>query len=160
MQHLLAASLALAGLLVAPVAALAQPQTIMAAGTAIQPAIGQADGTYLYSTSNQPDQVGSEYVVFERRGGTQVSGALYLPSSEFACFSGSLQGQSMNLAVIGVGDTQPHPFNVNLNQYQRLQQVSANDRRILGMCAQVNEQYARMQGAPIQAASNPVSLQK
>ena len=46
------------------------------------------DGTYLYGQSNQPQQLGKEYIVFQARQG-KVIGALYLPNSEESWFYGT-----------------------------------------------------------------------
>lgn len=121
------------------------------------------DGIYLYGQSAQPEQIGTEYLVFESRQG-KVIGAVYLPSSEFSCFYGSLDTKQMNLTVvnpydqtalahsiareqpspiaaaggqINLGNTYDsltYPHSVKLEGYQQLPEASANDQQILGIC--------------------------
>lgn len=109
------------------------------------------DGTYLYGQSPTPDTIGSEYLVFEVRNGT-VAGAFYLPSSEFACFSGTLDARSMNLSVIDPYENEAYPYAIALEPqspvaeglaspvemglagYHRLEAPSENDLRMLNVC--------------------------
>lgn len=128
-----------------------------------KPANQLSDGVYLYGESSQPEQIGKEYMVFEVRRG-RVIGAVYMPSSEFNCFYGTLQSQKLDLIVanpfaetadssppenrrntefaavgnfpsIGNGDDPvSFPYSVSLQNYQRVSRVSENDQRILGTC--------------------------
>lgn len=124
----------------------------------------EKDGTYLYSQSPKPEQVGQEYIVFEVRG-SKVIGALYLPHSEFSCFSGTLQSGSLALMVANGPDSAPsedsiaaqnsqqvataseqpqiegysqtaYPYSVALQDYHQLASVSGNDQQILRTCKQ------------------------
>lgn len=122
-----------------------------------------ADGTYLYGQSSQAGQVGKEYLVFEARQG-KVVGAMYMPSSEFACFHGTLNSKQMNLTVVNpydetalshtiarqqpsqiaaVGnqlnynntlDSVTYPYSVGLEGYQPIAQVGDKDKQILNTC--------------------------
>jgi hypothetical protein len=122
-----------------------------------------ADGTYLYGQTSQPGEIGKEYLVFEARRG-KVVGAMYMPSSEFACFYGTLNAKQMNLMVANpyeqtafshtiareqrsqvaaaggqinlenTYDSLSYPHSVGLEGYQPINQVSDNDRQILNTC--------------------------
>ncbi len=121
------------------------------------------DGTYLYGQSNQPQQLGKEYIVFEARQG-KVIGAMYLPSSEYSCFYGTLDAKQLNLTVANPYDqtafahtiarTQTsqvaaagnrinlqndydslkYPHAVALEGYQAISQVSDSDKQLLNTC--------------------------
>lgn len=121
------------------------------------------DGTYLYGQSNQPQQLGKEYIVFEARQG-KVIGAMYLPSSEYSCFYGTLDAKQMNLTVANsydqtafahtiarsqtqevaaVGehlniqnnsDALKYDHAVGLEGYQPISQVSDSDKQLLNTC--------------------------
>jgi hypothetical protein len=122
-----------------------------------------ADGTYLYGQASQPGQFGQEYIVFEARQG-KVVGAMYMPSSEYACFYGTLNSKQMNLTVVNpynqtafshtiareqssqiaaaggqinldnTYDSLTYPHSVGLEGYQPINQVSDNDKQILSNC--------------------------
>ncbi|MGB5963808.1 MAG: hypothetical protein WBG73_24450 [Coleofasciculaceae cyanobacterium] len=121
------------------------------------------DGIYLYGQSNQPQQIGKEYIVFEARQG-KVIGAMYLPSSEYSCFYGTLDAKQMNLTVANsydqtafahtiarsqtqevaaVGehlniqnnyDALKYDHAVALEGYQPISQVSDSDQQLLNTC--------------------------
>jgi len=57
-----------------------------------------ASGAYLFGESSEPGQLGKEYMVFEVSDGRMVGG-FYSPSSDFSCFTGSIENNVMNLAV-------------------------------------------------------------
>lgn len=114
------------------------------------------DGVYLYGQSPKSNQLGQGYIIFEKKQGT-VKGALYMPSSEFSCFQGTLD-KSGELAMTvksspdaggltevatsnrlpKVNDDEPitYAYSVALQDYHQLGSISANDRRILQMCNQ------------------------
>ena len=122
-----------------------------------------ADGTYLYGQSAQAGELGKEYIVFEARQG-KIVGAMYMPSSEYACFYGTLNSKQMNLTVVNpynqtsfshtiarnqptqiaaVGgqinlnntyDSMTYPHSVGLEGYLPISQVSDNDKQILSNC--------------------------
>lgn len=122
------------------------------------------DGIYLYGQSQQPNQIGQEYMVFEVRQG-KVTGAFYLPQSEFNCFQGSLAAGKLDLTIAGdagstpysdsIADAQNAPqvatasdssqigaqyeqvssqYSVALQNYYQLSNVNENDKQILAAC--------------------------
>ncbi len=109
-----------------------------------------ANGVYLYGESNRPDVLGKEYMIFETTRDRAI-GAFYLPRSEFSCFYGQVKGSRLNLTIIDPFDGQKSKFTLIYNRrglsaskqppmskpiYQRLEKISKNDRRILGICKQ------------------------
>jgi hypothetical protein len=110
-----------------------------------------ADGTYLYGQSPVADEIGQEYVVFQVQQ-NRVVGAVYLPHSEFSCFSGTIDAQQMNLSVldpydssvysyaIALQDSSPVasgdklPRSVGLQGYHSIAEMSESDRSILNRC--------------------------
>lgn len=117
------------------------------------------DGTYLYGQSPAANQIGQAYVLFEQRQG-RITGALYMPQSEFSCFQGAME-QSGELAMtvtaspgeVGVNQVATanqfqipnysddqmisYPYSVALQDYHQINSISANDQRILQMCKEV-----------------------
>lgn len=121
------------------------------------------DGVYLYGQSSEPQQVGKEYIVFEAHQG-KVAGALYLPSSEFSCFQGTLDSKQLNLTVVNpydqsafshtiarqqstqvaaagsqinldnAADSLTYPYAVKLEGYQQIRKISDSDRQLLSQC--------------------------
>jgi hypothetical protein len=121
------------------------------------------DGTYLYGQSSQSQQIGKEYLIFEASQG-KVTGAMYLPSSEYSCFHGTLDSKQMNLTVVNpydqtafshsiaraqpahiaaaggqinlqnTYDTVTYPHTVQLEGYQPISKVSDNDQQVLNLC--------------------------
>lgn len=122
------------------------------------------NGIYLYGQSQQPNQIGQEYMVFEVRQG-KVTGAFYLPQSEFNCFQGSLVAGKLDLTIAGdagstpysdsIADAQNAPqvatasdssqigaqyeqvssqYSVALQNYYQLSNVNENDKHILAAC--------------------------
>lgn len=118
----------------------------------------QQDGVYLYGQSPEPEQIGQGYVLFQKQQ-RRIVGALYMPNSEFSCFQGAIN-QSGNLAMTVTGtpdagasvevsaastlprfsDNQPssYDYSLALQDYHQINAISANDRRILQMCAQTH----------------------
>lgn len=116
----------------------------------------EKDGIYLYGQSSTPNQLGQGYIVFQKQQG-KVMGALYMPSSEFSCFQGTI-AKSGELAMTvtsspgeaGVNlvsttsriprltdeDTATYAYSVALQDYHQLNSVSANDQQILQACSQ------------------------
>jgi hypothetical protein len=142
-----------------------QPQEVHKATIAQLPtsAASLPDGTYLYGQSSEPQQIGKEYLVFQVSQG-KVRGAMYLPSSEYSCFYGTLDSKQMNLTVVNPYDqtavshaiarSQPsqiaavggqinlqnsydsitYPHTVKLEGYQPISQISDNDKELLSSC--------------------------
>lgn len=110
-----------------------------------------ANGTYLYGQSTQAEQIGQEYIVFKVQQG-RVIGAVYMPRSEFNCFSGAIESNQMKLSIVDPNDGAVYPYEialesvspvassrqlprvVGLEGYHQISQLSANDRRILNVC--------------------------
>lgn len=122
----------------------------------------EKDGIYLYGQSPKPQQIGQEYMVFEMRGG-KVTGAFYLPHSEFSCFSGTLHSGNLALMVANGPDSNAYedsvaaqnsqrvatasntqieidynqsayPYSVALQNYHQIAAVSSNDQQLLKTC--------------------------
>ncbi|GAX34488.1 hypothetical protein [Nodularia sp. NIES-3585] len=117
------------------------------------------DGTYLYGESPKANQIGQAYVLFEKRQG-KITGALYMPQSEFSCFQGAMEqpGQlamtvtsspgevgvnqlatANQLQIPNYSDDQmiSYAYSVGLQNYHQLNSISNNDQRILQMCKEV-----------------------
>jgi len=136
---------------------ISQPQTTAAIKT--NPL---KNGVHLYGQSSQPEQVGKEYLVFETNGG-KVTGAFYMPSSEFSCFYGTVNAGQMNLTVVDPyenstyshaialqqnslvasadqqvsledGSDANHPQVIGLQGYYPVETISDNDQRLLDSC--------------------------
>jgi hypothetical protein len=112
------------------------------------------DGVYLYGQSPKAGQFGYGYIVFEKRQ-SKVMGAMYMPSSEFSCFEGTLASSGdLAMTVKGYpGDISPlqvatkdrlprtsndepviYGHSLTLEDYYRLKSVSASDRQFLQTC--------------------------
>lgn len=110
------------------------------------------DGVYLYGQSEEPDQIGKGYFVFEVTQG-KVIGALYMPRSSFDCASGRFEADQLALTVVNSYDRLTNPFEIALEQtssiatsgnptlpaiglqgFNRLTTVTENDRRMLNVC--------------------------
>ncbi|WP_341526044.1 hypothetical protein WKK05_26250 [Nostoc sp. UHCC 0302] len=112
------------------------------------------DGIYLYGQSPKPNQIGQGYIIFQKQQG-KVSGAMYMPHSEFSCFQGTLdQSGELAMTVNGSPDeggsnqvatanrlptvaddeSSSYAYSVALQDYHQLNSISASDRRILQMC--------------------------
>ena len=112
-----------------------------------------SDGAYLFGQSDQPEQLGEEYIVFQVKG-DKLLGAFYMPSSEFSCFSGFIVGNHLKLGIVDPYENVVYPYaialepaspiaatrdasmrnSVGLEGYQRLSQLSSLDHHILGIC--------------------------
>lgn len=117
----------------------------------VQPA-SLPNGVYLYGQAPEPDQLNTGYFVFEVNNG-DVIGALYMPSSSFDCASGKLTDSKLALTVRDSYDRSTNPYEIALERtaqvatagnatvkptgldgFYPLEQVSANDLRILNVC--------------------------
>ncbi|TAF10641.1 MAG: hypothetical protein EAZ77_02555 [Nostocales cyanobacterium] len=116
----------------------------------------EQDGIYLYGQSSTPDQLGQGYIVFQKQQG-KVIGALYMPSSEFSCFQGTI-AKSGELAMTVTSspgeagitqvsttsriprltdeDAATYAHSIALQDYHQLNSVSDSDRQILQACSQ------------------------
>ncbi|MBW4616917.1 MAG: hypothetical protein KME21_27470 [Desmonostoc vinosum HA7617-LM4] len=116
----------------------------------------RTDGIYLYGQSPQPNQPGQGYIIFQKRRGN-VTGALYMPRSEFSCFRGTLDrsgelAMTVNSTPDGANSSQvaatsrlprvpndefsTYAHSVTLQEYYKLNSISASDRRMLRVCNQ------------------------
>lgn len=110
------------------------------------------DGDYLYGQAPKAEQLGATYLVFEVNKGN-VRGAFYMPQSSFDCVHGSFQTQQLALTVVNSYEQASYPYAVALQTggasassarpdvapialegFHPIQQLSANDRRILSTC--------------------------
>ncbi|RMF68460.1 MAG: hypothetical protein D6742_05070 [Cyanobacteria bacterium J069] len=110
------------------------------------------DGTYLYGQSQQAEQIGSAYMVFEVDS-NRVVGAFYMPNSSFDCFFGEVQAQELALSVIDSYEQTVHPYSValrtdaavaanggeaiaplSLEGFHPIAALSENDQRMLSTC--------------------------
>jgi hypothetical protein len=141
--------------------AIAQPKTPIktASVTPTAAKFPQQDGVYLYSQSPKSGELGQGYIIFEKHQ-SKVIGALYMPSSEFSCFNGTLRSSGeLAMTVNGYpGDKSPtqvaanntlpriaedesstYAHSVTLKDYYQLNNISSSDRQVLQMC-QANAQ--------------------
>ncbi|MGP1374876.1 MAG: hypothetical protein ACTS3T_18750 [Almyronema sp.] len=114
-----------------------------------------ADGIYLFGRSPQPEQIGSEYLVFEVRNQHTV-GAFYMPSSSFDCFQGEVQPDRLLLTVVGSYDQSASDYAIalqpgsdlsaseqgvtaapSLENYYEIDELSQMDHSLLETCQQV-----------------------
>ncbi|MBW4632702.1 MAG: hypothetical protein KME30_12635 [Iphinoe sp. HA4291-MV1] len=137
-------------------ATIAEPQTSgkIPRVTSTEAKFPKQDGVYLYSQSPRSGQLGQGYIIFEKQQG-KVMGALYMPSSEFSCFNGTLYSSGeLAMTVTGYpGDKSPtqvatnntlprvmddesstYAHSVTLQDYYQLNNISTDDRRVLQMC--------------------------
>jgi hypothetical protein len=123
------------------------------------------DGVYLYGQSPTSNQIGQGYIVFQKQQG-RVTGALYMPRSEFSCFQGTIDksgelamtvnGSQDEISSSDVATTSTIPsisddefnnyaYSVALQDYHPIQSVSSSDRRILQMCqASLTDNYNKL----------------
>ncbi|MEH2242651.1 hypothetical protein [Nostoc sp.] len=117
----------------------------------------EKDGVYLYGQSPKPNQLGQGYIIFQKQQ-AKVTGALYMPESEFNCFQGTLNpsgelamtvngssneassNQSNQVATnsrlpkVGEDESSSYAYSVALQDFHRLNSITASDRRTLQMC--------------------------
>jgi hypothetical protein len=134
--------------------AAASPVPSPASNTArmVRSAAKLADGVYLFGETNQPDQLGQSYFVFEVTQG-KVLGALYMPQSSFDCAHGSFKYQELALKVQDAYDNTASNYaialdrkatvassnlngigQVGLSGFQKIDKVSQNDMTLLNAC--------------------------
>jgi hypothetical protein len=111
-----------------------------------------ADGVYLFGETNQPNQLGQAYFVFEVTQG-KVLGALYMPQSSFDCAHGSFKYQQLALKVQDAYDRTASDYAIGLERgatvastnlngmgqvglagFQKIDKVSQNDMQLLNAC--------------------------
>lgn len=137
-------------------AVVVEPQTSAKKATtaATRAKFPQQDGVYLYGQSPKSGELGQGYIIFEKRQ-SKVIGALYMPSSEFSCFNGTLQSSGqLAMTVTGYpGDKSPtqvaannalpqlvddessnYAHSVALQDYYPINEMASSDRQVLQMC--------------------------
>ena len=122
--------------------------------TLLKQKLPEKEGVYLFGHAPEPDQM--------RQG--KVTGAFYLPQSEFSCFQGSLNGGKLDLTIANdsnsdpysdpIADAQNSPqvatasnpqlgdefgqmsssYSVALQNYHQIASISPNDKQILAAC--------------------------
>ena len=108
-------------------------QSVLAAQSGAFKSVPQADGTYLYGETPQPNKIGFDYVVFQRQNG-KVIGAIYSPSSELECFTGGQQNNTLNVLSVGSEPQEIASVQVKLSNLHPIRSISANEQRILNVC--------------------------
>lgn len=114
----------------------------------------ERDGVFLYGSSQRAGEFGKGYIVFEKQA-LRVVGGMYMPSSEFNCFQGTLdRSGEIAMTVKGyAGDIHPtevastnglpkedenelanYAYSVTLQDYYQLDTVGKNDQNILQAC--------------------------
>ena len=109
------------------------------------------NGVYLYGQSEQPFEIGSEYLVFEVVE-DQVVGGFYMPNSSFDCFYGEVQSGQLNINIISAYDEEVYPYSIALSSndaiagrepqatplqlvgFHQLDDLSDLDQQILNTC--------------------------
>ena len=112
------------------------------------------NGVFLYGSSQRAGEFGKGYIVFEKQAG-KVVGGMYMPSSEFNCFQGTLdrsgeiamtvKGYAGDINLIQVASRGRFPkedenelanyaYSVTLQDYYQLDTVGNNDQHILKTC--------------------------
>ncbi|MBW4629823.1 MAG: hypothetical protein KME49_31015 [Brasilonema octagenarum HA4186-MV1] len=136
--------------------AIAQPQTPTktASITPTAARFPQQDGVYLYGQSPKSGQLGQGYIIFEKHQ-NKVTGALYMPSSEFSCFNGTLRSSgelamtvngfagdesptqvaaNNTLPQVKDGESSTYAHSVTLQDYNQINNISSSDRQVLQTC--------------------------
>ncbi|MGF1937851.1 MAG: hypothetical protein RM347_026290 [Nostoc sp. ChiQUE02] len=115
------------------------------------------DGIYLYGQSPKPNQLGQGYIIFQKQQ-AKVTGALYMPQSELNCFQGTINpsgelamtvnpssneassdrsnqvATSNRLPKVGEDESNSYAYSLALQDFYRLNSITASDRRTLQMC--------------------------
>lgn len=115
------------------------------------------DGIYLYGQSPKSNQLGQGYIIFQKEQ-DKVTGALFMPHSEFNCFQGTLNpsgelamtvnsssneasspqsnqvAASNRLPQVSEDELSSYPYSLALQDFYHLSSITASDRRTLQMC--------------------------
>ncbi len=73
------------------------------------------NGTYLYGESDQPNQAGATYFVFDVKEG-EVKGAVYSPNSNFDCAYGRFENDQLLLNIVSTYEKTVNPFAIALDR--------------------------------------------
>ena len=117
----------------------------------------EKDGIYLYGQSPKSNQLGQGYIIFKKQQ-DKVTGALFMPHSEFNCFQGTLNpsgelamtvnsssneasttqsnqvAASNRLPQVSEDELSSYPYSLALQDFYHLNSITASDRRTLQMC--------------------------
>ncbi|MCC5603192.1 MULTISPECIES: hypothetical protein [Nostoc] len=93
------------------------------------------DGTYLYGETPKPNQIGKAYLVMQHQQG-DIVGALYYPNSEFSCFTGKQDNNTVSAKSLSYNKAKTENMKINLSNFHQIKLISANDQRILSVCKQ------------------------
>ncbi|HYX13665.1 MAG TPA: hypothetical protein VE944_04715 [Nostoc sp.] len=115
------------------------------------------DGIYLYGQSPKSNQLGQGYIIFQKQQ-DKVTGALFMPQSEFNCFQGTLNpsgelamtvnsssneasttqsnqvAASNRLPQVSEDELSSYLYSLALQDFYHLSSITASDRRTLQMC--------------------------
>ncbi|MCC5607491.1 hypothetical protein LC612_11990 [Nostoc sp. CHAB 5834] len=115
------------------------------------------DGIYLYGQSPKSNQLGQGYIIFQKQQ-DKVTGALFMPQSEFNCFQGTLNpsgelamtvnsssnqassaqsnqvAASNRLPQVSEDELSSYPYSLALQDFYHLSSITPSDRRTLQMC--------------------------
>ncbi|MBD2248935.1 hypothetical protein [Nostoc sp. FACHB-888] len=93
------------------------------------------DGTYLYGETPKPNQIGKAYLVMQHQQG-DIVGALYYPNSEFSCFTGKQNNNTVSAKSLSSNKAKTENMKINLSNFHQIKLISPNDQRILTVCKQ------------------------
>jgi hypothetical protein len=94
-----------------------------------------ADGTYLYGETGQANELGKGYLVFQVND-RHVVGAFYYPQSEFSCFTGELNQQTLEVLSLPTTAEPMSSFAVPLANLHPIQTVGNSEQATLASCHQ------------------------
>lgn len=136
------------------------PSTISSATKLAQNIAQLQDGVYLYGQTNQPNQLGQAYFVFEVKQGN-VLGALYMPQSSFDCAYGNFQREKLALKVRDSYEQTAFDYAISLDRraqvasqnlngmnavelegFQKLNKISQQDMSFLQTCKETYQAKA------------------
>lgn len=108
------------------------------------------NGTYLFGQSQNPNQNGSDYIVFAVKDNRTV-GAFYQPNSSFDCFSGEITPERLAVNIVESYTQTTYPYAIamttdeplvageaagayTIEGFNQLEALSAQDQEILAVC--------------------------
>jgi hypothetical protein len=94
-----------------------------------------ADGTYVYGETAQANEFGKAYLVFQVNN-RHVVGAFYYPQSEFSCFTGALNQQTLEVLSLPTMAEPMSSFAVPLENLHLIQGIGSSEQRTLASCHQ------------------------
>ncbi|MEM8639158.1 MAG: hypothetical protein AAGG51_10135 [Cyanobacteria bacterium P01_G01_bin.54] len=71
----------------------------------------QANGLHFYGQATEANQLGSDYLLYEVQG-EQVTGVIFQPQSEYACFQGNVTTDALELAIADPFDGTVYPYTI------------------------------------------------